>query len=281
MTGKNACFFCGSVAIPSTKRVVICSSCGISISNRLQQYLDKYLNGLDSDSVRKDLAQQREKLVEVAEKTDLAFLARVIAYHYLKARNYKKAREVLSELKLSKSRQNLRKAAEYIFGKSICLNECMINLFIEKAEDHGVDAETIDEGVRILKKLSARTSLTRSTVAAVFYLLTWMDQKNVADIFETTEVALRNSIKKHGLTEEVFAERAAKHGLDEEKIKAGLELLKKLSERKKEHSKTAMAAVFCAVSGAGVEKAAEIFSVSADHLCRKIKSLKLQGAYHW
>jgi hypothetical protein len=147
------CFFCGSKAW-GLRRVVLCKNCGVSLSNYLKMYLESY--DVNVNEVKQELLLYRIPLVElVIRSKDNLFAAKVVAYQYFKSRDYRRARYIISDMN-SLSRRKLYSAVKAVFGKSVCLNDCMINLFIEKAEEHDFDADKIHEGVQMLKKIGEK-----------------------------------------------------------------------------------------------------------------------------
>jgi hypothetical protein len=172
--------------------VVFCRNCGVSPSSYLRMYLEGY--GVNIDDVREELLLHRVQLTELAIRVDNMFTAKVVAYHYFKDRDYRKARIIISDMN-SLSRRKLYSAVKTVFGKSVCLNDCMINLFIEKAEEHDFDADSIHEGVQMLKEIGEKTLLRKSVVAAVFWMLSGKKQKEVAKIFGVSDVAIRSSAR--------------------------------------------------------------------------------------
>jgi hypothetical protein len=269
-TYRRKCFFCGATSC-GTRRIVLCENCGISLSSFFEIHLTNL--GIDADEVRQMLLPYRKQLVEFMIKygqcAGVSFAAKVVAYNYYKLRDYKKAREIISNLG-KHARKALRRAVEAVFGKNLCLNDCMINLFIEKAEELGISADAIDEGVRILKRVGERTSLTRTIVAAVAYLVSEVKQSDIERAFGVSSMAVRTCIKQYKLVHELFVEKARKYGLDEVKVARGLEMLDSIGSP----DAIDAAAVFRLVAGASAEKVARMFCVSTYSVRKKCEEME-------
>jgi hypothetical protein len=157
------CFFCCNRAFGS-KTIVLCSNCGVSPSNYFEEYLLRY--GVNAEMIRHEFADRRKELVELIIKHRQQLVAKAIAYNYHKTRDYRKAMELIPRMR--ESRRKFRNVVDLLFGKNVCMNDCIINLFIEKAEDCDIDAEKILEGINILRRLGKKMALTKGIVAAVF-----------------------------------------------------------------------------------------------------------------
>ena len=265
----ETCLFCGGTAA-TLRKVTLCRFCGESLSReKLEEELGKY--GLRIEDVIDGLREHKDKLIDLLSRRGVtySYLAGVIAYSHYRMRDYRKAREILHEHLTPEARQKFRRVVDSIFGRNLCLNDCVINMFIEKCEELDIPPDKVDEGVSILRRVGERTSLTRTVAAAVLHLVTGMSQESVAKAFGITSASIRLNIKKYGLGRELFIERAVRYGLDVEK---GLEILNGENAGLVE-----AATVFYVLSGVSAGKVAEIFNVSKVSVLRKGKEMKGEG----
>lgn len=191
-----SCVFCGSSVGDTKSRFIYCSKCGESIPKELiEYYLLRY--GLRFENVKEEFSQASNKIIDVAKTYTVADVSRAIAYmHYYRRGKFKKALEIMREGG-PKSRRTFRKILKMMFNVTACLDDCMINMFIEKAEEYGFSEDMILKGVEILRKVSEKRAIYRPMVAAVFYYVSEkrLRQKDVAEIFEVTEVAVRYNLR--------------------------------------------------------------------------------------
>jgi hypothetical protein len=108
----------------------------------------------------------------------------------------------------------------------------------------------------------------RGTAAAVFYLVTGMNQDEVAEIFNVSSATIRNNLRRYNLISELFIERARKY-LSEEKIQKGLKM--------KMRNLVDAAVVFCMLSDLppklAIKEACKIFQVYEMSVRSKLKKL--------
>jgi transcription initiation factor TFIIIB Brf1 subunit/transcription initiation factor TFIIB len=181
--------------VGNARGIVYCSKCGESIPKELiENYLLRY--GLKFEDVKEEFSQAN-KIIDVARTYTVADVSKALAYmHYYRQGKFRKAIEIMREGGL-KSRKTFRKVLKMMFGVTVCLDDCMINMFIEKAEECGFSEDMILKGINILRKVSEKRAIFRSMVAAVFYYVSKkrLSQKDVAEIFDVSEVVIRRNIK--------------------------------------------------------------------------------------
>jgi len=171
---------------------------------KIQKVLSGY--GLTFESVRSYLEQiDEQKLKALTRLHGYEYVANLLAYKYFyDNKNYREAIKLLrTEFKSVTARKNFRTIVYSLFGRQMCLNDCFINLFIEKAEEHNLEDYLIVLGIELLKKIGEKRVLSRTILAYVFYMVSrqseklWMlKQKDVAKIFNVTDVGLRIARKK-------------------------------------------------------------------------------------
>jgi len=192
---RATCVFCGSLVGDTRSRFIYCSKCGESIPKELiEYYLLRY--GLKFEDVKEEFFQAN-KIIDVAKTYTVADVSKAIAYmYYYRRGKFKKALEIMREGG-QRARRTFRKVLKMLFNVTVCLDDCMINLFIEKAEEYGFSEDMILKGVEILKKVSEKRAIFRPMVAAVFYHISEkrLRQKDVAEIFDVTEVAVRYNLR--------------------------------------------------------------------------------------
>jgi len=192
---RASCVFCGSSVGDTKSRFIYCSKCGESIPKELiEHYLLRY--GLKFEDVKEEFSLAN-KIIDVAKTYTVADVSKAIAYmHYYRNGKFRKAIEIMRE-DGPKSRKTFRKILKMMFNVTVCLDDCMINMFIEKAEEHGFSEDMILKGVEILRKVSEKRAIFRPMVAAVFYYVSKkrLRQRDVAEIFEVTEVAVRYNLR--------------------------------------------------------------------------------------
>jgi len=263
---KDQCYFCESPAWTILK-VTVCKTCGLSLSKKsIEESLIDY--NLDLEDLKNELLPYRLRLVELLINSNYNYVSKVIAYHYYKLRNYRRAREILYSMG-AETRQKFRRVVMNVFGKNFCLNDCIINMFIEKCEENNIDSDIVDEGVAILRRIGERYSLTRAICAGVFHLVTGWYQEEVAKTFGVTSVSIRNNLKKYGLGKELFIERAKKYGLSEEEINKGVKMLDEMSRMGKIVGITEVASVFYLITDMTAKEVADIFKVSKNTIIHK------------
>jgi hypothetical protein len=197
-TYGHKCFFCEKSypLFSSERRIIVCDDCGVSLTHVFEECL--MLHDIAPDDIREELRPFRKKLVEATLKYNMSIVAEAATYNYYRFKNYRKARALFKSDKV-------RMAFYEIFGKNLCLSDCMINLFIERAVDHNVSDEAIEEGVRILRKIGEKLVIRSPMVAAVFYLVSNKSQNEVSEIFGISGTTIRNIIRKYNLIQEFLS----------------------------------------------------------------------------
>jgi hypothetical protein len=143
----------------------------------------------------------------------------LIAYEYFLMQGRYKDAEGLLETLGRKGAKAFREYHAALFGKRVCLNDCMINLFIEKAS--GIMPKSVlDKCIEILKVLGEKRTIYKSDLAAVMYFFSPLSEEDVAKIFEITEVSVRNACKRlsRKLAVELFNMVVEGYVSDEEKF---------------------------------------------------------------
>jgi len=207
---KYKCVFCGNAISIADRRmnVILCDNCGLSISaQHLSSALSKY--NLTLDDVGDEIKTAGKKLVKILleNRVGIGYIAKILAYKHYYERDLKKAFEILKEYQRARSRRKFRTTVYNMFGKKVCMDDCYINLFIEKAVEHGLREDEIVLGIEILREIEKKHALSRTIIAAVFYFVSNFKQVDVARIFGVSDVSIRNTLKKF---EEILVEQYEK-----------------------------------------------------------------------
>jgi len=171
---------------------------GENALEKIKEVLSRY--GLTLESVITYLKQiDEQKLKALAKAHGYEYIAKILVYKYFYDNAmYCDAIKLLREFKSVTTRKNFKMNVYMLFGKQMCLNDCFINLFIEKAEEQNLEDYLIVQGVELLKKIGEKRMLSRTILAYVFYTVSrqseklWiLKQKDVAKIFNVSDVGMR------------------------------------------------------------------------------------------
>jgi hypothetical protein len=205
----ETCVICESeVKVKHDKAVLAeCEKCGV-VPRRKSLIAGLIELGVKEDAIGLLQMCNREVLQEIITKVRYGtpFLVKLIAYEYflLNGRN-EEAQELLKKIGKRKKINMFRKYHSELFGKKVCLNDCMINMFIEVASRF-MSEEVLKKCLEILKKMSAQRTIYKSDLAAVLYYFTPLAEGEVAKIFGITDVSVRNAIRRQSymLARELF-----------------------------------------------------------------------------
>jgi hypothetical protein len=205
----ETCVICeNEVKIKHDKAILAeCEKCGV-VPRRKFLITGLVELGIGEDAIGLLQLCNREALQKILTKVRYGtpFLIKIIAYEYfLLHGRYKDAQELLKTIGKRKKINMFRKYHSELFGKKVCLNDCMINLFIETASGL-VSEEVLKKCVEILRKLSGERTIYKSDLAAVLYCFSTLTEEEVAKIFSITEVSVRNALKRllHILAVELY-----------------------------------------------------------------------------
>jgi hypothetical protein len=205
----ETCVICESeVKVKHDKAVLAeCEKCGI-VPRKKSLIIGLVELGIGEDAIGLLQLCNREVLQKILTRVRYGtpFLVKLIAYEYLllNGRN-EDAQKLLKTIGKRKKINMFRKYHSELFGKKACLNDCMINMFIEIASNL-MSEEVLKKCIEILKKISAQRTIYKSDLAAVLYYFTPLAEEEVAKIFGITDVSIRNALRRqsHMLARELY-----------------------------------------------------------------------------
>jgi hypothetical protein len=206
---KEMCVICERLVEPKSDKAIFvkCNNCGI-VPRKKYLIAELAQVGASEDAVALLQFCNKEALEEILtrKRYGTPFLAKLIAYEYfLLQGRYADAEDLVKTMGERKLMNMFKKYHATLFEKRVCLNDCMINLFIERASEI-LSEDVLNRCVEILRDISKKRTIYKSDLAALMYFFSPFPEDDVARIFGVTDVSIRNAVKRmsHRLATELF-----------------------------------------------------------------------------
>jgi ribosomal protein L22 len=206
---SEVCVICeGLVDVKSDKAIFAkCSNCGI-VPRKKYLIAELVQAGADKDAAALLQFCNKEVLEEILtrKRYGTPFLAKLIAYEYfLLQGRYRDAEDLARTIGERKLVNMFKKYHAKLFGKRVCLNDCMINMFVERSSEI-LSEDVLNRCVEILRDISKKRTIYKSDLAALMYFFSPLPEEDVARMFGVTENSVRNAVRRmsHKLATELF-----------------------------------------------------------------------------